>query len=56
MANNIRRWFYHNGVQITWFIIGLLVAFGIENLSEGHYVAAVVNFAFAYLNYILGSR
>lgn len=56
MNDNVRRWFSRNGIQVTWFLIGLLVAWGIDNLLHGNYISAAFNFGFAYLNYILNSR
>lgn len=56
MANTIRRWFYRYNTEITWAIIGALVAWGIDNLIDGHYVSALFDFGFAYLNYILNTR
>lgn len=51
MFNNIRIWYIRNQVEITWFLIGMLTAQGIDSLSRGNYIGAAVSFGFAYLNY-----
>jgi uncharacterized protein (DUF486 family) len=41
--------YYHT--EITWFIVGFLVYAGLEELSHGNIVAALINFGLAFLNY-----
>lgn len=54
--NKIRQWYMSNYTEITWFLIGLLVASGIDSLVRGFYVNAGVSFLFAYLNYIFSKK
>lgn len=42
-----------NSVQVTWFLIGLFTAFGIDALATGSISGAVINFALAGANYLL---
>ena len=42
-----------NSVQVTWFLIGLFTAFGIDALGTGNLMGAVINFALAGVNYLL---
>ena len=51
MWDKIRTWAYINSVQITWFLIGLFTAFGLDSLAAGNLINALVNFGFAGLNY-----
>ena len=53
MWDKIRTWSYINKVEITWFLIGLFTAFGIDALGTGNLMGAVINFALAGLNYAL---
>ena len=53
MWDKIRTWMYKNSIQITWFLIGLFTAFGIDDLGTGNFIAAGINFGLAWINYIL---
>ena len=46
---------YYSG-EITWFIIGFLTFAGLDEVSQGNYVSAIINFGLAYINYKLYSR
>jgi hypothetical protein len=50
--SHFRDWYQENDVEITWALIGALVAFGIADLEHGNYGWAMINWAFAYINYI----
>ena len=54
--NKFREWYLTNSVEITWFLIGLLVSSGIDLLTRGHYVNAAISFAIAYVNYLLRNK
>ena len=51
--NKFRQWYLKNHIEITWFLIGFLVFAGVQDLSIGNYVGAVISFGLAYINYIL---
>ena len=53
MNNGIRQWYAKNGYKVTWFILGWLVTCGLSNLLMGNFLGAIIDFGFAYLNYIL---
>ena len=53
MYDKFRTWMYINSVQVTWFLIGLFTAFGINALEESNLIAAGINFGLAGLNYAL---
>jgi hypothetical protein len=53
MYDKFRTWMYINSVQVTWFLIGLFTAFGIDALEEGLLFAAGIDFGLAGLNYAL---
>ena len=54
--SKFRDWYNRNSVEITWFLIGLLVSSGIDSLVRGNYGNAALSFGIAYLNYILNKR
>lgn len=56
MMNRIRRWYLCNYEAITWFLIGMLTATGIERFGQGNYDAALVFWAIAFANYYLNRR
>ena len=51
--NSFRQWYLANQKEITWFLIGFLVFAGLQDLSVGNYLGAVVSFVLAYINYKL---
>ena len=51
--DRIRTWGYKNSLQITWFLIGLFVGFGIRDVDVGNWIGAGINFGLAYINYLL---
>jgi hypothetical protein len=53
MWDKIVTWSMINKVEITWFLIGLFTAFGLDSLATGNLIGAVINFGFAGLNYYL---
>lgn len=50
--DKFREWYMTNANEITWFLIGFLIAGGIESLSKGHYVDAALSFGIAFANYM----
>lgn len=54
--NKFRQWYINNSNEITWFLIGLLVSSGIEQIIRSNYSGAAISFGIAYLNYILNKR
>ena len=53
MLERFRQWYLTNQREITWFLIGFLVFAGLQDLSVGNYVGALVSFGLAYINYKL---
>jgi hypothetical protein len=51
--NSIRQWYLKNHTEITWFLIGFLVMAGLQDLSVGNYLGALISFGLAYINYKL---
>ena len=49
----IRQWYMKNHTEITWFLIGVLVLAGFQDLSVGNYIGALISFGLAYINYKL---
>ena len=54
--NRFRQWYLKNQTEITWFIIGILTATGIERFGQGDFDAAVVFWAIAFANYYLNRK
>lgn len=54
--SRIVDWFRRNNFEITWFLIGFLVADGFHNLGQGNYQGALIVWALAALNYFLNRR
>ena len=54
--NKFREWYLENATEITWFLIGWLSLAGLEALSHGEYVNAVVDLSLAYVNYYMNKR
>jgi hypothetical protein len=48
-----KQWARRYSTEISWFIIGALVATGIRDLLMGNFLGALISFGFAYLNYAL---
>ena len=54
--NKFRTWYLRNAKEITWFIIGMLTATGVERFGQGNYDAALVFWAIAFANYYLNRK
>jgi hypothetical protein len=54
--NKFREWYMHNANEITWFLIGFLVSCGLYALGNNQPLVALVDFALAYVNYVLNKR
>lgn len=51
--NKFKTWYVDNQDAITWFLIGVLISGGIDQMARGDYMWAGVNFLLAYTNYAL---
>jgi hypothetical protein len=49
--NKFRQWYMCNATEITWFLVGFLVFAGLQDLSVGNYIGALLSFGLAYINY-----
>jgi hypothetical protein len=52
--SHFTSWMDLHSNQITWFVIGMATAFGLSDLAHGQWAWALVNFAVALGNYMLG--
>ena len=52
MLDKFKRWYNNNYSAITWFIIGFLIAAGIQELAVGDYSSGAISFAIAGINYL----
>lgn len=53
MWERFHNWYVTNQDAITWFLVGLLFAQGIDQIGRGQYLVGAVLLAFAYANYAL---
>lgn len=54
--NGVRRWYLTNQNNITWFLIGFLVAASIHSFSVGEYEDAAFSMLMAFANYYLNKK
>ena len=54
--DKIVQWFRYYNQEITWFVIGFLVASGLYAMAHGNYITALIDFGLAYINYALNRR
>ena len=52
MLDNFKHWWIRNNHEIAWFLIGYLVSDGLTNLARGNTTGALIDFVFAYVNYM----
>ena len=51
--DTIRRWYLTNQNEITWFLIGFLVAAALYSFSRGEYEDTAFSLLMAFANYYL---
>lgn len=56
MWNKLVAWHDAHYVQISWFLIGSFVAFGINDINQHDYLFATVDFSLAIANYIFQDK
>jgi hypothetical protein len=54
--NKFRAWYLRNYTEITWFLIGFLTFAGLQDLSQGDYVQAVISFILVAVNWSFARR
>ena len=52
----IRQWYLRNYEAITWFLIGFLTLSGLQELSRGQYLSALISFVLVAINYAFLKR
>lgn len=56
MLDNFREWYLKNQNEITWFIIGFLIAAAISSFSKGEYADMAFSLVLAWANYFLNKQ
>jgi hypothetical protein len=56
MLDNFRNWYLKNQNEITWFLIGFLIATAISSFSKGAYDDAGFSLLMAFANYYLNKK
>ena len=56
MLDDFRRWYLTNQNEITWFLIGFLIAAAIHSFSIGEYADSLFSLVLAFANYYLNKR
>jgi hypothetical protein len=54
--SQFRNWYFRNQIEITWFLIGFLIAAALHSFSAGNYVDAAFSLLMAFANYYLNKR
>lgn len=49
------QWYGENNVEITWFLIGILLMGTLDSLAKGQYWQAGINFILLITNYFVRS-
>jgi hypothetical protein len=56
VLENFRSWYLGNQNEITWFLIGFLIAAALNSISRGEYTDAGFSLLLAYANYYLNRK
>ena len=56
MLDNFRLWYLRNQNEITWFLIGFLVAAALHSFSQGEYIDTCWSLLLAFANYYLNKK
>lgn len=56
MLDRFRSWYLRNQNEITWFLIGFLIAAALNSFSRGEYADMTFSLALAFANYYLNRR
>ena len=54
--NKFRLWYLENATEITWFIIGFLIAAALNSFGKGEYADATFSLVLAFANYYLNKK
>ena len=54
--NSIKQWYLRNYTEITWFMIGFLIATALDSFGKGNYADAVFSLVLAFANYYLNKK
>jgi len=56
MLENFKRWYIRNQNEITWCLIGFLIASALSSFSRGEYIDMTFSLLLAYANYYLNKQ
>lgn len=56
MLEKIKSWYIDNYTEITWFIIGFLIASGLDSIGKGNYADAGFSLVLAFANYYISKK
>lgn len=56
MLENFKRWYIKNQNEITWCLIGFLIASALSSFSRGEYADMSFSLVLAYANYYLNRQ
>lgn len=51
-----RQWYLRNQNEITWFLIGFLIAAAVHSFGKGEYADAGFSLLLAFANYLLNKK
>jgi hypothetical protein len=56
VLGNFRSWYLRNQNEITWFLIGFLIASAVSSFSRSEYEDMTFSLLLAYANYYLNKK
>jgi hypothetical protein len=56
MLDQFREWYFRNQNEITWCLIGFLVASAVSSFSKGEYADMTFSLLLAFANYYLNKK
>ena len=56
MLNNFKLWYFKNQNEITWCLIGFLIAAALSSFSRGEYGDMLFSLLLALANYYLNKK
>ena len=56
MMNKFRSWYLSNATEITWFIIGFLIAAALDSFGKGDFESAAFSLLLAFANYYMNKK
>jgi hypothetical protein len=56
MLDHFKNWYFKNQNEITWFLIGFLIASAVSSFSRGEYGDMTFSLVLVFANYYLNKK